>query len=128
MVYFICENKDTNNALFECEIFWNEEYSTKEQKYLWNIDMHSHFYAANLIVYVNEHPMRGTLLENFVKDVKELSELRGWLWEKTSINNELDKTSPNAPSSSEAEKKVEKYCGDVIQRFADKWGFTVKID
>ena len=27
-----------------------------------------------------------------------------------------------------AEKKVEKYCGDVIQRFADKWGFTVKID
>ena len=127
MVYFIC-NKDTNNALFECEIFWHEEYSTKEQKYLWNLDLHSHFHAANLIVYVNEHPMRGAILENFIKDVDELSELRGWLWERTSINNELDNTSPNAPSSSEAKKKVEKYCGGVIQRFADKWGFTVKID
>ena len=128
MVYFICENKDTNNALFECEIFWHEEYSTKEQKYLWNLDLHSHFHAANLIVYVNEHPMSGEILENFVKDVEELSELRSWLWERTSINNELDNTSPNAPCSSEALDKVKKYCGDVIQRFADKWGFTVKID
>ena len=72
--------------------------------------------------------MRGAILENFIKDVDELSELRGWLWERTSINNELDNTSPNALSSSEALDKVKKYCGDVIQRFADKWGFTVKID
>ena len=105
MVYFIC-NKDTNNALFECEIFWHEEYSSKEQKYLWNIDLHSHFHAANLIVYVNEHLMSEAILENFVKDVEELFELRSWLWERTSINSELDNTSPNAPSSSEAVKKV----------------------
>lgn len=131
MVYFICPKGNRDTALFECEVWWNEEWSSRDNRYVWNIDLKPHFYAANLLMYYREHKNEYTdekTFQELIDDMRKLADMRGWLWERTSLNREIDKYDPNSKKSSDAMKKVYEYCDKLIYEFADKWGFDVKID
>lgn len=140
MVYFILDptDKGKNTALYECEIYWHEEYNSRfnpetdnpNKKYRLNIDLHCHFYDMNLL---REYRRRmsewsNEKFEELIRDMESITDFRGWLWERTSINRELDPYSCNSPASSAAYDKVEKHCADAIYAFAKKYGYEVKID
>ncbi len=128
MVYFICENTKTNESLFQCEIFWNETWSSKYNSYQWNIDLHTSTNGSNLILYVDKQHYSKDKLEELANDIKELTNLRGWLWEQNNFNNEINKEDPNDSKSKEIYNVVINHYDKTIRDFAEKWNLAVQID
>ena len=128
MVYFICENTKTNESLFQCEIFWEENWSSRHNSYQWNIDLYTRTNGSNLILYVDKQHYSKDKLEELANDIKELTNLRGWLWEQNNFNNEINKEDPNNPKSKELYDVVVNHCEQAIRDFAEKWNLAVQID
>ena len=118
------------DVILDVEVFWNEDYDRKLAKSKWNLDLNAGFIATSLLktFLFTEHKITFDKFEEFCKDMDEIEELRGWLWEKSGYNRQINPYELNAAVNSQIKHKVETYVTDKCKSFADKYGFAVRVD
>ena len=130
MIIMVYHPENPECVLLDVEVFWNEDYDRKLSKSKWNLDLHAIFDAKNLLktFLFAEHKITIEKFEDFCNDMDELEELRGWLWEKSGYNRQIDRYELNADINQKIKHNVESYVTDKCKSFADKYGFAVKFD
>ena len=132
MVYYISNPAHREKVLVDVEFYWNQEYSGKNERYEWNLDVKTTIVAENLLEELFPKIKSGELTKENLKeissDIKELRNLRMWLWEISDVNRTLDKTNPNTPNSKAAEHKANKHIRATLESFAKKWGYKFYFD
>ena len=132
MVYYISNPAHREKPLVDVEFYQNQEYSSKNERYEWNLDVKTTIVAENLLEELFPKIKSGELTKENLKeissDIKELRNLRMWLWEISDVNRTLDKTNPNTPNSKAAEHKANKHIRETLESFAKKWGYKFYFD
>ena len=132
MVYYISNPTHREKAIVDCEYYWKEEYSSRNKKHEWYLDVHTTIIAENLLEEIYPKIKSGEFTEERVKelsqDISKLRDLRLWLWEHSDVNRTLDRNSPNTKASSDAENKGHTYIKEVLTEFAKKWGYELYED
>ena len=132
MVYYISNPTHREKVLVDVEFYWNQEYSSKNERYEWNLDVKTTIVAENLLEELFPKIKSGEFSEANLKeissDIKELRDLRMWLWEKSDVNRTLNRTNPNAPESQAANEKANKHIREILESFAKKWGYELYFD
>lgn len=132
MVYYISNPEHREKVIVDCEYYWNEEYSSKNKRYEWNLDVRTTIIASNLLEELFPKIKSGEFteeqLKELCKDIEDLRDLRMWLWEISNLNRDLDKTSPNTEASKYAERTGRDYIKNALETFANKWGYELYED
>ena len=132
MVYYISNSEHREKVFVDVEFWWNQEYSGRNKRYEWNLDVRSTVIAENLLEELFPKIKSGEFDENkmkdLCKDIEDVRDLRLWLWELSDCNRTLNRLSPSAPESEEAEKKANTHIRKVLKDFADKWGYSLYED
>ena len=132
MVYYISNPKHREKAIVDCEYYWKEEYSNRDKKHEWCLDVHTTIIAENLLEELYPKIKSGEFTEERVKelsqDISKLRDLRLWLWEYSDVNRTLDRNSPNTKASSDAHNKGLTHIKEVLTEFAKKWGYELYED
>ena len=132
MVYYISNPTHREKVLVDVEFYWNEEYSSKNERYEWNLDVKTTIVAENVLEELFPKIKSGEFSEANLKkissDIKELRDLRMWLWEKSDVNRTLNRTNPNSPESQAANEKANKHIRKTLESFAKKWGYELYFD
>ena len=132
MVYYISNPTHREKVLVDVEFYWNQEYSSKNERYEWNLDVKTTIVAENLLEELFPKIKSGEFSEANLKeissDIKELKDLRMWLWEKSDVNRTLNRTNLNAPESQAANEKANKHIRKTLESFAKKWGYELYFD
>lgn len=132
MVYYISNSAHREKVLVDVEFYWNQEYSSKNERYEWNLDVKTTIVAENLLEELFPKIKSGEFSEANLKeissDIKELRDLRMWLWEISDVNRTLNRTNPNDPESQAANEKANKHIRETLESFAKKWGYELYFD